>query len=868
LNNFFRFLFLLILVLAVSHVSFTQGKFVENGEQSLLAHQSGIFAGSSTRRVIDLAGEWEYSSDDKKTWSHVKVPSAFDGVAKVWFRRTFNITPEMLDSFSCVLHCFGINYFCEITINDNFVGRHIGSSTSFSFPLEKHILELGSNNTIIIYVDNELNARNTVPLRQQVGGWKNYGGIFRDVFLLFSPKLNIDAVVTKDKVSSSMDNATVTLRATIANKGYAQLLQAKKINGRQLHQFLVEVYDKTTNLQVAKNTVSFSSGEDNHTQELDVSVNIDQIQLWSPESPALYEFRCAILSSMQESPEVIDECTFDHGIRTIEIHNTQFSVNGNAFQLKGIAWHEDNPNFGSALTYQAMEHDVILMKNAGVNLVRIAYRPVHPYVLNLCDKYGLFVFEEIPMLNVPHEILSNDNFQETAQAMTKEMIERDRNHPSIFAWGIGTDFETTNSDDCDVAHNLRNVIRTFDDRPVYFSSSQLVESSCQQEMDFAAFNALHFELQDAKKKLKEWTANFNEKPTVVISVGKEVEPGNRQGSSDPHSYEAQARAIQLLYDGVKDLKLGGIVIWSFSDYRGDRPSIAVHSGNPYLSSYGIVSEQREKRTAYDVLRILNNGEKVFALPVGTYSFSAPMIYVIFGLSVLIVFAYFYNRNRRFRDNINRSLFRTFNFFADIRDHRIISLGETILITVIIAITSSIVLSSLLVHFRDSVFSDVLISHLLISDSLKEFVAYTIWSPVKAILVFTILFMVEYVLIAALIKFFSLFIRTRVQFINAYQVTVWSMLPVIIFIPIGMILSRILETPFYIYPVAILILAIIVWIIQRLLKGISVIYDIFRSRIYFFGTIVVLAFLVATYSYYDYTQSTSAYLRYLLELTRR
>ena len=98
-----------------------------------------------------------------------------------------------------------------------------------------------------------------------------------------------------------------------------------------------------------------------------------------------------------------------------------------------------------------------------------------------------------------------------------------------------------------------------------------------------------------------------------------MEPENRGGYSDPLSMESQARHAMQFYNIIKDVKVSGSVLWAFNDWRCDRPALTAHSDDPYLQTIGIVSYDREKRPAFDVVRALFNGEKVQALPVGNYA---------------------------------------------------------------------------------------------------------------------------------------------------------------------------------------------------------------------------------------------------------
>ncbi len=131
------------------------------------------------------------------TWSDVLVPSASNFEGKVIFAKKFDLSSSLLTSHSFKFVAYGMNYAAEVFLNEIFVGKHEGGYTSFSFLVPENTLQVGNENIIRVVVDNTLNAKSTLPLRQQVGGWKNYGGILRDIFLVATPVVWIDDVVVE-----------------------------------------------------------------------------------------------------------------------------------------------------------------------------------------------------------------------------------------------------------------------------------------------------------------------------------------------------------------------------------------------------------------------------------------------------------------------------------------------------------------------------------------------------------------------------------------------------------------------------------------------------------------------------------------------
>jgi hypothetical protein len=832
--------------------------FHENGQASRTGSDVGMFADSPTRMKIDLAGTWRWTRDGKE-WSSVTVPSAYDFTGKVTFLRTFDIKPEMLDKYTFSLVVYGINYQSEITINGNFVGRHSGGYTSFVVQIPQNTLQVGSENAIKVLVDNELTPKTTLPLRQPVGGWKTYGGIFRDMYLLATPKLYVEETEVASTVTSDAktDNKTakIQLRSTIIDEGSGVAPESGSLLGYQ-----VEAYDKLSGEIVGRSGISPLSPQANKSVQVRAEVVVPGAKVWSPETPDLYIFKCQIVRLVNKEVTVLDEYAFDYGFRDLQWKEGRLYVNGTATPLKGVLWQEDDALHGSALTYETLERDVATIKTLGANMIRFLYPP-HPYMLNLCDRYGLFVMQEIPLEDVPASILGEDYYQDLAVTYAKEMVLRDRHHASVLAWGIGSEFETGVPSMCDFVNAMRNTVQSLDRRSVYYAS-RTPDDPCLEYVDLVAVNSYYADARSLREALKRWKTAAGAKPLILARYGQEVEPGNKNGYSDPLSLEAQARFVMQVYEAAKEAKIGGSVLWSFNDWRTDRPSLASHSGDPYLQSVGLVSQDREKRTSFDVARAMFNGEKVQALPVGNYSSSTPVMYVVAGLIVLISFAFFYNGNRRFRDSVNRSLVRTYNFFADVRDQRILTYGHSIFLAAVVSVTWATLLSSILSHYRDNLLLDNLLSHLF-SDGLKEDLIYLIWNPSRFILVVSGIVFVKLVLISILVRVFSMLVRTHVYFYHAFSITIWSMLPYIIFIPIAMILYRLMEADVYTIPTFVLIGVVTVWVLIRLFKGISIIYDVFPFKVYVVGVLLIVLCAGALYGYVDFTRSTSVYLKYMM-----
>ncbi len=857
----------------LGNVSFSQfqnsqleEKFFENGQPTPSGVDVGMFANTPTRTKIDLAGYWQYTIDGKE-WLNIQIPSAYNFESRVTFQRKFEITSEMIDKFNFILVAYGINNQSEIQINGNFVGRHIGGYASFVLPIRENILQVGKENAIRITTDNKLTATSTLPLRHMVGGWRNYGGIFRDIYILATPKLFINEAVVTSELTPDYKNAKLKISATIENVGF-DFPAEEKAKG-VFAALSVEVYDKLNEALVGRSALVPLDVQKRKMKDFRVELQIANPKLWSPEVPDLYLIKITVVRVEGKETFPLDEYILNYGLRNLQLKNSSIVLNGNPFYIKGVVYFEEHPFFGSALTYGDMEKDIAKIKSCGVNLIRFLYPP-HPYFLNLCDRYGIFVIEEIPLMNVPAAILEKEFYTDLASTYLREMIWRDRNNVSVLAWGIGNEFEISKKDPSvavNYIESMKKIVAAFDSRPIYISVQIKWDiSKIIDKVDIVSINTYpDFEssVNQLRQELTIWRQNYSDKPIFIGKYGKEILPNNRSGYSDPTSVESQAWYAWQVNNIIRELKFAGSVFWSYNDWLSDRPSMTTPSGNPYLRSMGMVNMARERRVVYDVLRSVFNNEKVSALPVGNYASSAPIIFVIAGLIVLISLAFFYNNNRRFRENMNRSMLRTYNFFADVRDQRIIPVSHSVFLSAVLSITLAIILSSIFTHYRYNLLADNLLSQFL-SDTMKAWLIQLVWQPVLFIAYFSVFIFLKILLLTLIIKFFSLFIRVRVYLYHAFSVLVWSLTPLIIFIPLSMVLFRIMEDPIYILPSLGIIILILIISTFRLFKGVSIIFDIAPSKIYVAGLFAILVVAGLLYGYMDYAHSTTIYLKFLLE----
>ncbi|MCK5571868.1 MAG: beta galactosidase jelly roll domain-containing protein, partial [Bacteroidetes bacterium] len=342
--------------------------FLENGYPTSFGSDLGYLLDTPTRVKIDLSGEWEYAVEGGPTGT-VQIPAAADFTGSVAFKRTFDVPSQIVDAYRFHLVVLGANYDFDVYVNGEFVGNHAGGYTSFVLPLPESILQTGPENVIEAIVDNRLDSRNTVPTRQHVWGWRNYGGITRDVYLLGTPNVFIsDARITSEVIRSGR-SAVVHVNATIEEDWRG--LDDRGESPRELG-FFVEVVERMTGeVKGRSGVVQVPTGTGSEVA-VEAELSLSSPALWSPTHPDLYMVRCNLLDGVRRSADVIDRYDVNVGIRTLELSDGDILLNGKRLVLNGVVWYEDHPTWGSALSYEERERDIVLMKNMGANAVRFA----------------------------------------------------------------------------------------------------------------------------------------------------------------------------------------------------------------------------------------------------------------------------------------------------------------------------------------------------------------------------------------------------------------------------------------------------------------------------------------------------------------
>jgi beta-galactosidase/beta-glucuronidase len=421
----------------------------------------------------------------------------------------FDVKLEIPGDWNYVIFCDGINYQTEIKINGNFVIKHEGGFTSFSALVAEGIIK-ENGNIIEISIDNTLDVSRTIPLKNTANYPKNYGGIYRDIYIMAVPKIFVKSTNVLSEIDINLNadiNNTVTISATDIEKYQRDI---KKLSVK------TELIDTGGTIKASGNAVNFSISS-NSTIQVSNKFTVTSPVYWSPEYPYLYKLKVTI----SFGDEIIDSYQTDFGIYELVRKSGNIVMNSNEFKFKGINYIEEFGASGISASYANIERDVKNIKSLGCNIIKIYGRPASPYLIDLCNQYGLLIMEEIPVFTVPSGILETENFLQLAENQLNEMISSHKNNPCIFAYGLGNDFDVTSEAGQTFVKRMVTTVKNLDNRFIYYSSRNYYKDRCREMVDFTGINFYDGDLNILKnvaadvklKKEKVFISNYGKKST-------------------------------------------------------------------------------------------------------------------------------------------------------------------------------------------------------------------------------------------------------------------------------------------------------------------------------------------------------------------
>lgn len=422
----------------------TQARFLSlNGEWTF------HFEADSKNRPMDF-----YSSEAKVSgWDKIEVPSCWEmkGYGTPIYTnstypfpnnppfikrtnpvgsyfRTFEL-PADWDGKQIILHFGGVASAFYVWVN----GQRIGYSEDSCLPAEFDVTEKvqKGKNTVAVQVFRWSDG----SYLEDQDHWR-MSGIQREVMLLAQPRVALNDFFVRTKFDENLEDAILQIRPVVTMK------DSINIEGWTVEAMLYSPTDKpkfTQPLKIDLNKIVYEEypQRDNVKFAL-LESKVGSPQKWSAELPVLYTL---VLSLKDEKGIVLESRSSKIGFRDIRIQDGVFLVNGKPVKLYGVNRHDHSETGGKTVTREDMLKDVLLMKQYNLNAVRTCHYPNDPYFYDLCDKYGLYVMDEanIETHHAAGYLTNQPSWHAAFTDRVIRMVERDKNHPSIFSWSLGNE---------------------------------------------------------------------------------------------------------------------------------------------------------------------------------------------------------------------------------------------------------------------------------------------------------------------------------------------------------------------------------------------------------------------------------------------
>jgi len=396
-----------------------------------------------------LGGPWEaWHSEEVAVWQQVAMPhcfNAYDGCdpdvpcyrGNGWYRTHIPIA-NPFKMGRTLLYFEGAGQTTAVYVGEKLAGQHTGGYDEFVFditdllpvpalaatpPIDIAAATATKNKKkklegvpISVLCDN---SRDLDRMPSDLSDFSLYGGMYRHVNLVYVPAVSLETVHMRTDLISPKGPAKISIVGTLYNPAGAT----------DPSEISIEVVDaKGVPIHHSKHTLKPWLG----VTEI-ASFTLSTPQLWSPADPHLYE--CRVTMHRGTDSEYVARERF--GIRHIEfVDRGPFKLNGERLLLRGTSRHEDHAGYAAAMPDELIDQEMQLIKDMGVNFIRLAHYQQSRLVLEHCDRLGILVWEEIPWCRGG---IGDDTFKEMGRRTLRNMIAQHYNHPSILLWGLGNE---------------------------------------------------------------------------------------------------------------------------------------------------------------------------------------------------------------------------------------------------------------------------------------------------------------------------------------------------------------------------------------------------------------------------------------------
>lgn len=428
------------LVWLATCLSFFYGLHAQEFKEADVRHINLFPQQNQLRNLLNLSGIWQCSIDslergEQERWYEglkesipIAVPGSWNEqyedirnyMGMVWYEQN-TFMPEGWRSQKIFLRFGSAHYAARVWFNGKPLGTHEGGHLPFAFEVTDYVT-WGAPNKIVVQVENKLKPERVPPGGLPPGGMFNnypatnydffpYGGLERPVWLYSVPVNYINDIAVK----TSIENERGIVNLEIEKVG--TIKQGKvKLEGEG---------------RVFEVPVTFRG------DKAQATVAVPGAHLWNLNDPFLYK----LTVTLQEEKRVVDSYALDVGIRTVAVNNEHILLNGKPVFLKGFGKHEDFAVFGKGTANPVIVKDYSLLKWIGANSFRTAHYPYDEEYMNMADRQGILIIDEIPAVGLyfDKDLSLVNKRKEMCKQQIRELVARDKNHPSVIMWSLANE---------------------------------------------------------------------------------------------------------------------------------------------------------------------------------------------------------------------------------------------------------------------------------------------------------------------------------------------------------------------------------------------------------------------------------------------
>jgi beta-glucuronidase len=539
------------------------------------------FRGFPGGRPISVPSSW-----------NTQFPDLFNYLGDAWYQIRFTL-PKGFKNQKQWIRFESVNYLAEVWLNGKKLGSHEGGHLPFIFEITDSLR--GSNNLLSVRVNGSL-----APDRVPPG---NVPFDPRDAFAnSFNPPASFDffpfcgiqrPVQLLSLPNPSLQDITVTMDIVGKTGKVRVAVDVPSPPGA------------TCRISLSGFGWNFRAGGPIQSNRYETNLSIPNAKLWTPGSPNLYRLQVELIKEHQ----ILDQAQLQVGIRTIKVQGGKLLLNGKPVFLKGFGRHEDDPKTGRYLRPQTLKKDYKNMKWIGANSFRTSHYPYSDADMVMADKLGFLVIDETPAVGLFFHPKGLKKRLALCRQFTRELIERDKNHPSVILWSIANEPHSKRPTALPFFKELTRLARQLDStRPVTLASYLGVQEDSFKFMDVVCVNRymgwysepgdLGLAIPRLSKDLDSIYQKFR-KPVLMTEFGADAMPGSHSDPPIMFSEEYQKELITRYWEVIrKKPYMQGAHIWNLNDFRTAQ---ATHRPNA-MNHKGVFTRERKPKLAAFALR--------------------------------------------------------------------------------------------------------------------------------------------------------------------------------------------------------------------------------------------------------------------------